>query len=619
MSGKYGLIIANTDYTDPGLAQLTAPGKDAKEFWRVLDSPDIGAFDDVIMLLNEESSKVTENIEIFFEKKKPDDLLLLFFSGHGVKDENGSLYLAVKNTNRSRLRSTAIKSDFIRSVMDECRSRRQVLILDCCNSGAFAQGTKAETGGSIGTASAFEGTGYGRVVLTASDATQFAWEGNKVIGEGETENSLFTHFLIKGLEGEADRDGDGRITLDELYDYAYEKIVSITPKQTPGKWTYKQQGEILLRQSMRIEDVKPVPLPSDLMDEIDDKRTYVREPAVQRLIKLLNGKNLGLAHSAREALEKIAENDDSRTISRTAFQALEALKQADAKAEDGQLDKLEDERKAEAERLIAKKVEEERIAKAKLEAEQLAEEKRRADTTEKDRKAKEEADRLATQKAEAQRLLNERTIEAERQEKEKAEQFAAQKAEEERIAKAKVEAEHKAKEESKQLAKQKADREHQAEAERLAKAKAETDRKGKQEADRLAAQKVEANLERAQQNAKPQLVIASSNKSPFVAVLLSSFLGGGAGQIYLGQWKKGITLILATVLTSFFIIGIFIGLYGAIDAYAIAQKMRDGHSVGEWEFGFSWKGTLISVILAAIAYASLLFIYAALSGLGFKL
>src|SRR5574338_203032 len=228
MSGKYALIIANTEYTDPGLSQLMAPGQDAKEFWRVLSSPEIAGFDDVIMLVNEESYRVAEHIEVFFDKKKPDDLLLLFFSGHGVKDENGSLYLAVKNTNRSRLRSTAIKSDFIRSVMDECRSRRQVLILDCCNSGAFAQGTKAETGGSMGTASAFQGTGYGRVILTASDATQFAWEGDKVIGADIT-NSLFTHFLVKGLEGEADTDWDGRITVDELYDYAYEQVVRHTP------------------------------------------------------------------------------------------------------------------------------------------------------------------------------------------------------------------------------------------------------------------------------------------------------------------------------------------------------------------------------------------------------
>ena len=36
MSGKYALIIANTEYTDPGLAQLSAPGKDANSLaWMI--------------------------------------------------------------------------------------------------------------------------------------------------------------------------------------------------------------------------------------------------------------------------------------------------------------------------------------------------------------------------------------------------------------------------------------------------------------------------------------------------------------------------------------------------------------------------------------------------------
>src|SRR5687767_2603548 len=238
MSSKFALIIANTEYTDPGLAQLSAPGKDAKDFGRVLDSPEICAFEDVIVLFNENSFNVSETIDHFLSNRKQEDLLVLYFSGHGVRDEYGSLYLAVKNTNRARLRSTAIKSDFIREAMDQSRSKRQVLILDCCNSGAYAQGTKAEIGGSVGTATAFEGTGYGRVVLTASDSTQFAWEGDQVTGD--MENSLFTNFLVKGLEGEADANGDGRVTIDELYDYAYEQIINITPKQTPGKWSYKQ-------------------------------------------------------------------------------------------------------------------------------------------------------------------------------------------------------------------------------------------------------------------------------------------------------------------------------------------------------------------------------------------
>ena len=327
MSGKYALIIANTDYADPGLAQLTAPGKDAEDFARVLKDQAICEFEDVKVLLNQSSSFVIEAIDEFFDLKKPDDLLVLYFSGHGVRDELGILYLAVKNSNRFRLRSTAIKSDFIREAMDQSRSKRQVLILDCCNSGAFAQGTKAATGVSIGTASAFE-AGYGRVILTASDSTQFAWEGNRIIGE--TDNSLFTHFLVEGLKGAADLDGDGQITVDELYDYAYEQVKRITPKQTPSKFSTKQQGEIVLRQQIRMEDIKPVSLPGELLDEIEDTRPYVREAAVLKLEKILLGKNIGLARSAKEALEKIAVDDNTtRRVAHMATRALESVQQVE--------------------------------------------------------------------------------------------------------------------------------------------------------------------------------------------------------------------------------------------------------------------------------------------------
>jgi len=328
---KYALVIANNQYTDPGLAQLSAPGQDAEDFARVLRSRDIAAFEEVKILLNQPEPVVREAIDGFFSLKKPNDLLLLYFSGHGVRDEQGALYLAVTNTNRDRLRSTGIKSDFIRESMDQSRSRRQVLILDCCNSGAYAQGSKAAVGVTIGTSTAFEGTGYGRVVLTATDATQFAWEGDKIIGEQAKSNSLFTHFLVKGLEGEADQDGDGKITVDELYDYAYEQIVSRTPAQTPGKWSYKQQGEIVLRQRA-VEEIKPAPLPSELVNALESSYPSFREAAVRQLEELLRGKNAALAISARAALERIASTDDSRRVAQLAEQVLEPYRQAEREA-----------------------------------------------------------------------------------------------------------------------------------------------------------------------------------------------------------------------------------------------------------------------------------------------
>jgi len=415
MSGKYGLIIGNTEYIDPGLAQLSAPGKDTEDFARILKDKDLCAFDEVKILLNQLSSSVIEAVDEFFDQKKPDDMLVLYFSGHGVRDEMGSLFLAVKNTIRSRLRSTAIRSDYIREAMDQSRSKRQILILDCCNSGAFPQGTKAEVGGTMGMTRAFQG--YGRFVLTASDATQFAWEGDKVIGQ--TENSLFTHFLVKGLEGEADGDGDGKITVDELYDYAYDQISRVTPKQTPTKSASKQEGEIVLRQITRLEQIKPVALPDELIEAIEDSRTFVREGAVQQLEKLLRGRNLGLARSAREILERMEREDDSRRVSQAATQALEPSRQA--------------------EQLTLHKTEEERLAserKAKEETERLLAEQ----------KAEREAERLATIKAEEERKARE---EAERKAREEAEKFARAKAE--RLVKQKAEEERKVNQKSDDL------------------------------------------------------------------------------------------------------------------------------------------------------------------------
>jgi formylglycine-generating enzyme required for sulfatase activity len=324
MSSKFALVIANTEYQDASFAKLTAPGKDAEEFGQVLRDAKLAAFDNVEVLLNEGESRIRRAIARFFAGRNRDDLLLLYFSGHGIRNEQGQLFLAAHDTEINILEASGVPADFINYAMNNSRSQRQLLILDCCNSGAFAYGTKAANavGKSMGIATAFEGSGFGRVVLTATDATQYAWEGDKVIGD--TQKSVFTHFLIEGLKGEADRDGDGRIGVDELYDYAYEQVVRSTPKQTPGKWTYKQQGDIVLRENLPPREVKPAPLSSELLDLLSHPNPNVRKVGVQELIRLINGENLGLALAAQDKLREIEQEDDSLTMRKMARAELEA-------------------------------------------------------------------------------------------------------------------------------------------------------------------------------------------------------------------------------------------------------------------------------------------------------
>src|SRR5512137_1076703 len=163
MGRKLALVIGNSEYDDASLARLITPSEDVSDLAALLKSPEVGGFDEVLTLVNEAATSVRKAVARLFKDKSPDDLLLLYFSGHGVLDDQGHLYLAVKDTERDLLSGTAIPANFITGEMDRSRSKRQVLVLDCCHSGAFARGSKAMTGESVGIGPAFEGNGYGRV------------------------------------------------------------------------------------------------------------------------------------------------------------------------------------------------------------------------------------------------------------------------------------------------------------------------------------------------------------------------------------------------------------------------------------------------------------------------
>src|SRR6266508_3147325 len=254
---RIALIVASDSYTDPGLQRLRAPASDAQALAGVLRDPDIGGFE-VRTLLNQPAHEVTLAVEEFFADRRPDDLLLLHFSCHGVKDEGGELYFATANTKLRRLGATAVAAEFVNRCMNRSRSRRVVLLLDCCYAGSFGRGMLARA--DRGVAIEERCGGRGRAVITASSAMEYAFEGDELADSQEPKPSLFTSALVEGLEsGEADRDQDGYVGLDELYDYVYDKVRETTPNQTPGKWTFGVQGDLHIARRSR-----PVTRPASL-------------------------------------------------------------------------------------------------------------------------------------------------------------------------------------------------------------------------------------------------------------------------------------------------------------------------------------------------------------------
>src|SRR5918995_1369868 len=289
MAKRSALIAASFNYQDPKLQKLRSPATDADELARVLRDPAIGNFN-VRVVPNLPDHVIRREIGKFFSHGSRDDLLLLHFSCHGVKDDDGNLYFAAVDTSVDNLDGTAVSADWVNKQITKSWSRRVVLLLDCCYSGAFAGGMSAKGDNSVHIKERFTGDGHGRVVLTASSDMEYAWEGETLDatlgGTKKPQPSIFTSFLVKGLEsGAADLDQDGQVSVDELYDYVYKRVIEATPNQKPGKWVFDVEGDLHIARSKFSTDIAA--LPPELRTAIANPLSGVREVAVQELGRLL--------------------------------------------------------------------------------------------------------------------------------------------------------------------------------------------------------------------------------------------------------------------------------------------------------------------------------------------
>lgn len=308
---RKALIVANDEYEHEGLRRLKSPAADAQALGRVLGDPQIGDFD-VHTVRNEPAHLIQAQIEDLFSDSQPNDLLLLHFSCHGLKNEAGELFFAARNTRPNRLSSTATSAGFVQRCMHASRSRSIVLLLDCCYGGAFGQGVRVRATGDANVLDSFPqerlGGGRGRAVITASSSIEYAFEGDQLADDHTERPSVFTAALVNGLgTGDADRDEDGWVSLNELYDYVFDRVRAQTPHQTPSR-AVEMQGELYLARSRR-RRVRALPIPQDLRGAMTDPNMFARLGAVRELQARLIGDNLPAAAGAYDALAEMARTD----------------------------------------------------------------------------------------------------------------------------------------------------------------------------------------------------------------------------------------------------------------------------------------------------------------------
>jgi branched-chain amino acid transport system substrate-binding protein len=233
---KIALLIGVSEYSE-GLRPISSAIPDVEAMHRVLEHPDMGAFDQVTVLPNPDKGSMEKAVEDLLANRQRDDLVLLYFSGHGLKAQNARFFLSTRDTGCDQYgdfrRATALAASKLQEYITDSRSQRQIIILDCCFSGALVQGMLIK--GELNIQE--ELGGKGRAILTSSSPIEYSFESDN------NDLSIYTKYLVEGIEtGAADKDGDQLISVNELHEYASERVKEAAPAMTP-KFYLSLEGE----------------------------------------------------------------------------------------------------------------------------------------------------------------------------------------------------------------------------------------------------------------------------------------------------------------------------------------------------------------------------------------
>lgn len=208
----YALIVGASRYEH--FKSLLYTDDDAYQIYAFLRSPEGGAVpDDHIRILIDESA-VAENIykglDDIIAMAGPDDVVMIYFAGHGLQ----GYYVPVDSDGYKN----RVEYEDIKNRLNACQARQKLVIADACYSGSLLA-AKTPIFESVDLFyKKLSASGGGTAFLLSSKSEEYSLESQGL------KQGIFSHYLVAGLKGKADTDGDHLVTLDELYNYVYTNV-----------------------------------------------------------------------------------------------------------------------------------------------------------------------------------------------------------------------------------------------------------------------------------------------------------------------------------------------------------------------------------------------------------
>lgn len=215
---RYAIYIGSNK-GGKGREQLLYAGSDAQNFQKAMseiggvsDSNSFVLIDPSKEAIDETLNKISTKITTSESHAKRSEFIF-YYSGHS--DENALL-----------LGDVPYEYSALKAAITEVPSDIHVVILDSCYSGNFirTKGGQKRKPFLIDDSSVVTGHAY----LSSSSTNEYSQESDEI------ESSYFTNAMITGLRGAADASGDNKVTLNELYSYAFNDTLSKTEDSKAG-------------------------------------------------------------------------------------------------------------------------------------------------------------------------------------------------------------------------------------------------------------------------------------------------------------------------------------------------------------------------------------------------
>jgi Flp pilus assembly protein TadD len=285
----YAVIVGISKYENQAIPQLEFADRDAIVFSNYLKSPSGGSVpeENIRLMLNKDATfgAVTNSLYWLLSTCKKDDLVYFYFSGHGDLETVLAAkpgYLLPYNSPATNYSTNAVGISFVNQVantLSAIDTVKVVLITDACHSGKLA-------GKSVGADLVGKQLRFTRdkeIRITSCDENQLssedvAWGGGR---------GVFSYYLVKGLEGQADLQKDGVITVEEVSRYidscfkSDKLLAGKDKKQTPvfnGQGTFqlaKVSKMVMASQSQQAESNNEVNAIVNLKPIAEQPLTYV--------------------------------------------------------------------------------------------------------------------------------------------------------------------------------------------------------------------------------------------------------------------------------------------------------------------------------------------------------